>query len=119
MRQKKLNKNRRIGVIDFSLKKAFAEYRIDKNFREKYSKMLFILFAIGCTLISHVTCAPKPQQEAEFQPAFDIESLAQRIPFPQGFSAPNRDSRQANDPNIPFGVVRYFFELNDLSYRFT
>lgn len=88
--------------------------------------MKFVLFVVSCTLISHISCAPKPQ-EAEFQPSFDIESLAQRIGLPQGFSVPNRDSRQASDDqltsqindNLPFGVVRYFFELNDLSYRFT
>lgn len=80
--------------------------------------MLFVNFIIGCTLISQISCAPRPQ-EAQFQPAFDIESLQSRIPFPQGFSVPTRDSRQANDANNPFGVVRYFFELNDLSYRFT
>ena len=84
--------------------------------------MLFIIFVICCTLISQINCAPTPQQEGELlqPPVFDIESLAQRFGLPQGFSAPNpnRDSRQTFSDN-EFGVVRYFVEVNDLSYRFT
>jgi hypothetical protein len=120
---KKVNKSRRIVFDKLQFQKSIRGDPIKNIIRKKiiFRKMLFILFVVG--LISSVNCAPRPQEEFETQPAFDIESFQSRIPFPQGFSAPTRDSRQteAEDANNlqQFGVVRYFFELNDLSYRFT
>lgn len=75
--------------------------------------MWFILLVACCSLITNAISAPTPQ-DVEL-PHFDEESVGQGNLKPQGFTPLQRDTRQA------FGdsVVRYFFEFNENSYKYT
>lgn len=64
-------------------------------------------------MISNTIAAPTPQ-ELEL-PHFDEQSVGQGNLTPQGFTPVQRDTRQARDSS----VVRYFYEQNEDSYKYT
>lgn len=79
--------------------------------------MWFILLVTCCALFTEIAAFPKPQ-DYDFLPPFDVDSVGQGNLVPQGFSTPQRESRQAQDDN-GVAVTRYSFEFNDLAYKYT
>lgn len=78
--------------------------------------MWFILLVTCCALFTEIVALPTPQ-DYNFLP-FDVDSLGQGNLPPQGFSTPQRETRQVVDDN-GVSVTRYFFDFNELGYKYT